>query len=336
MIRRRETTLHQAVSQLSANFRWCLTGTPIQNHLEDLGSLLAFLGVRQLENKAVFRNHIVLPFADDAVAASKKFAFLLDCVCLRRTQELLHLPNITEKYHYITLTEHERRQYDRTLTAMANFIKEKASRNPETRDSFGIFQAQLQLRLLCNHGTFQKQFTKRAHRDRKAEREDFLYSLGRNAEATCSLCGIPIPVFDLLGGSNSYNHPCGHKLCQECILQNQDDSMELLTSVFTAPCPLCNTMVKQGPGSESQGLSGGSGEDTEGYFNRTGFSSKMDALMKDLEHNSNDAKRYAQLSMQAISVTDTVKHCLLVLDKNSRSGIGSPPTQGNSSSKNRW
>lgn len=335
MIRRRETTLHQAASQLSANYRWCLTGTPIQNHLEDLGSLLAFLGLSQLENKAVFRNHIVLPFADDVVAASNKFALLLDCVCLRRTQDLLHLPNISQKHHYITLTEHERRQYDETLTAMASFIKEKARLNPEKHDSFGIFQAQLQLRLICNHGTFQKQFSREARRDRKAEREDFLYSLGSNAEITCSVCGIAIPVFDLLGGSNSYNHPCGHKLCQECILQSQD-WVERTSGVFTAPCPLCKTMVKQGPCSDGRGSTGGSIEDTGGYFNRTGFSSKIAALMSDLEGNPNDAKRYAQLLTRAISVTDTVKHYLLMLDKNSRSSIGSPPTQGNSSSKNRW
>jgi len=54
MIRRRETDLYQAASQLSARFRWCLTDTPIQNHLEGLGSLLAFLRIDQLENKAVF------------------------------------------------------------------------------------------------------------------------------------------------------------------------------------------------------------------------------------------------------------------------------------------
>ncbi|KAL6413087.1 promoter binding protein RUSH-1alpha [Ilyonectria robusta] len=289
MIRRQETTLHQAASQLSANYRWCLTGTPIQNHLEDLGSLLAFLRLSQFENKAVFRKHIILPFADDIMAASKKFATLLDSVCLRRTQDLLHLPNISQNHHYITLTESERRQYDETLTAMASFIKEKASLNPDKRDSFGIFQAQLQLRLLCNHGTFQKRLARKAHRDRKAEREDFLYSLGSNAEITCSSCGIPIPVFDLLGGSNSFNHPCGHKLCQECISESQGD-LDASSGVFTAPCPLCKIMVEQRP--SDQGSSTESWGNTEGYFNQTGFSSKINALMKDLEGNPTDAKRY--------------------------------------------
>lgn len=289
MIRRRETTLYQAATQLSARFRWCLTGTPIQNHLEDVGSLLAFLRVSQFENKAVYKNNIVVPFADNISSASKNFAFLLDCVCLRRSQELLHLPQITERYHYITLSEEERRQYDETLVTMANLIREKANRNPERRDPFGIFQAQLQLRLLCNHGTFQKPFTKRSQRNRKAEREDFLYSLGKNAEITCSVCGIPIPVFDVIGDSKSYSHPCGHKLCQECILQNQDD-ITLQPGVSATPCSLCHTMVGQATGSKIEESSTAAENNSEAYFNKAGFSSKIDALLKDLEQNPADIK----------------------------------------------
>lgn len=290
MIRRRETTLYHAATQLSARFRWCLTGTPIQNHLEDVGALLAFLRVSQFENKAVFRNNIVVPFAENTSSASKNFAFLLDCVCLRRSQELLHLPQVTERYHYITLSEEERRQYDETLVMMANFIREKASKDPQRRDPFGIFQAQLQLRLLCNHGTFQKPFTKRNARDRKVEREDFLYSLGKNAEITCSMCGIPIPVFDVIGGSKSYSHACGHKLCQDCIFQSRDDTTSQSRGVAT-PCPLCHTMVGQETGLKPQESSARTEDNGEAYFNKAGFSSKIDALLKDLRQNSMDTKR---------------------------------------------
>src|ERR1700712_5338319 len=160
MIRRRETNLYQAASQMSARFRWCLTGTPVQNHLEDLGSLLAFLRIHQLENKALFKRTIIDPFEEDAASSAKKFAFLLDCVCLRRSQELLQLPNVIEKYHYITLSKDERLQYEESTLKMANYIKEKAYGNSGRRDPFGIFQVQLQLRLLCNHGTFQKPFSR--------------------------------------------------------------------------------------------------------------------------------------------------------------------------------
>ncbi len=294
MIRRRETTLFQAASQLSARFRWCLTGTPIQNHLEDIGSLLAFLRISQLENKAVFHNQIVVPFAGgDIDSASKKFALLLDCICLRRSQELLHLPDITETYEYITLSNEERKQYDETLAVMAKLIREKANRQPDRRDPFGIFQAQIQLRLFCNHGSFQKPFTERNQRDRKAEREDFLYSLGKNAESICAICGIPIPVFDLVGALDSNNHSCGHKLCQECILQHYSDSSP--AGAFTASCALCNLPIEKGyetpAPTQTQETSSQAKTNREEYFKTSGYSSKIEALVKDLQHKSSGFKR---------------------------------------------
>ena len=152
-----------------------------------------------------------------------------------------------------------------------------------------IFQAQLQLRLICNHGTFQKLFTQRRRCDRKVEREDFLYSLGKNAEITCSVCGIPIPVFDVLGGSQIHRHPCGHKLCQECVFQSRETAVQARHSEF--PCPLCHAMIESEPKSHNQELSPSIVTETEGYFNKTGVSSKIDTLLKDLTLKSMDTKR---------------------------------------------
>jgi hypothetical protein len=253
-----------------------------------LGSLLAFLRISELEHKAAFRKHIILPFSDDITAASRRVALLLDSICLRRTQELLYLPQVSEKHHYIELQESERRQYDQTLADMACLIKGKTSLGPEKRNGFGIFQAQLQLRLLCNHGTFQKPFKSNDHRDKKAEREDFLYSLGSNAQITCSLCGIPIPAFDLLGGSDSYNHPCGHKLCQECILQNDEAVAFQENRFLTRPCPLCKGTIEAShcPGTQSFPV-----ELDGSHFNPEGYSSKMNALIQDLEKSPRGTKR---------------------------------------------
>lgn len=233
------------------------------------------------------------PFDEDAASAARKFAFLLDCVCLRRSQELLQLPNIIEKFHYITLSEDERLQYDETTVKMANYIREKANRNSERRDPFGIFQAQLQLRLLCNHGTFQKPFSRNSRRDGKSGREDFLYSLGSNAEIICSICGSPVPVFDVIGSSNSYKYPCGHKLCQECVAQSDHD-IEMQINSFANSCQLCagrvgyQTAVQQ---TSSIAHSQSPVNSTDGYFNQKGHSSKIAALIDDLQNSSGLGKR---------------------------------------------
>ncbi|KAI1744440.1 SNF2 family N-terminal domain-containing protein [Xylaria scruposa] len=197
----------------------CLTGTPVQNHLEDVGSLLAFLRI------------IITPFEDDFALASKNFASLLDSVCLRRTQELLHLLDIAEKYHY--------------------YIKNKASLKSGQRDSFGIFQVQTQLRLLYNHWAFQSPFTRGLKRSRRDERDDFFYSLGRNAEIICSTCGIHIPAFDVR-----------HALFVELQLRGSHQQSQ----------------------EQAEHAIGD-------YFRPTGFYSKMEALMEDIQKISGAGKR---------------------------------------------
>lgn len=286
MIRRRETSLYQGASQLSARSRWCLTGTPIQNHLEDVGSLLAFLRVGEFENKAMFSNHVIKPFADDMKAASTKLAMLLGSVCLRRSQDLLHLPSIDETYRYIDFNGDERKQYDETLAHMARLIKENVSRSAEKKSPFGIFQAQLQLRLVCNHGTFQRTFQPHRGRDRQAEKEALLYTLGRNADVSCSRCGVPVPVFDLIGISGRRRR-CRHTLCQECITGSLETS-EHPQIGLTADCTMCSHHASKGTGEPWL-----SEQDERPYFKQTGTSSKMTALMLDLDKVVEHSKRYA-------------------------------------------
>jgi hypothetical protein len=173
---------------------------------------------------------------------------------------------------------------------MANMIRDKVRKNPNKRIPFGIFQAQLQLRLLCNHGTFQRPFSRQSRRDRRAEQEDMLYSLGKNAEIACSSCGVPIAVFDAVGALKGHTHICGHRFCQECTLQDQDVRI-VESGMLKMPCLLCNTMASgeavgilpsQSPAVENS---------SEAYFNQTGFSSKIEALMTDLQNNQEDTKR---------------------------------------------
>ncbi|KAK4202170.1 helicase conserved domain-containing protein [Triangularia verruculosa] len=284
LIKRRETRLFQAASQILANFRWCLTATPIQNRLEELGSLIAFLRIDQLENHNVFKNKIVTPFSfssDTSMElALRQFTTLLDAICLRRPKHMLNLPEIKERPRYITLSEDERQRYDETLEEMTHWIKEKASRRKDRQDHFGIFQAQLQLRLVCNHGTFQKPFKRYGRRDRRLEREDFLCALGASADVDCSACGITMPTFDALEPQfRRSDHDCGHVICQDCV-QPQSKS-----------CPFCYHAASHRAVAAAQGCRVSSGEQrTDDYFHRVGLSSKMDALMKDLQESPGDTK----------------------------------------------
>lgn len=54
-IKNPRTKSTNACCRLNATYRWCLTGTPMMNRLEDLQSLLGFLRIRPYNNRDKFR-----------------------------------------------------------------------------------------------------------------------------------------------------------------------------------------------------------------------------------------------------------------------------------------
>src|SRR2546421_4056904 len=91
-IRHQSTKQFRAVSTISAKYRWCLTGTPIQNSLEDLGALIKFLQVPLLDTTPAFRYYIVSPIESGHPTGFLGFRLLLKSLCLRRTNDVLGFP----------------------------------------------------------------------------------------------------------------------------------------------------------------------------------------------------------------------------------------------------
>ncbi|PVI07636.1 hypothetical protein DM02DRAFT_637872 [Periconia macrospinosa] len=280
-IRRQSTLLNRTVSELKARSRWCLTGTPIQNRLEDIGALFAFLKIIPFNTLSTFRKYIAIPFDEGGKRhklAIERFTRLLDSLCLRRSKDLLHLPDAQNHLREIDFSPEERRQYDQTNNMMM-----RAARNQvgglDQKSTLGLFQVQLQLRILCNHGTYQQPFSwNRRKLHLIDEREAMEASMGRESEVTCSACRETMSILDTIM-FRRYTENCRHVLCSECI----DDSDENnLTN-----CPLCSTLWKQ---TSTHSQSHHAPVD-EKYFRPQGTSSKMEALMRDVQINVNTTKR---------------------------------------------
>ncbi|KAK4163844.1 P-loop containing nucleoside triphosphate hydrolase protein [Cladorrhinum sp. PSN259] len=153
-IRHDQTRQFHAVASLSAKFRWCLTGTPIHNSLTDLGSLISFLRVPLLHRKSEFRKHIAKPIeAKSRSGAAKNLRLLLESLCLRRTKELINLPEPEEITYDVHLSAEEKRLYemvkDQAKTEMERFIS--SSQGPGAGKA--VLQMVMRLRRICNHGT---------------------------------------------------------------------------------------------------------------------------------------------------------------------------------------
>lgn len=131
-----------------------MTGTPIQNDLDDLRSLLSFLRLEPFSSRSVFEDHIVRPLRSDQDVddSLRNLRLLLQHVCLRRTESLLDLPPPVIKEVPVLLSPEEKALYEVVLRdCQVEFDKIACSRS--NRKRFGVlFATIMRLRRVCNHG----------------------------------------------------------------------------------------------------------------------------------------------------------------------------------------
>ncbi|KAK4055913.1 hypothetical protein OIO90_003170 [Microbotryomycetes sp. JL221] len=89
IIKNRTTKQHKACCALDGNYRWCLTGTPVQNGVADIFALFEFLGpiVKPLHEYAEFKARIETPIKNKrAKIGFQRLAAVLSVVMLRRNK----------------------------------------------------------------------------------------------------------------------------------------------------------------------------------------------------------------------------------------------------------
>lgn len=273
-----------------------MTGTPIQNKLADLGTLFAFIRAEPFNKASVFRKWIEAAFEQnsDPAKVKQRLVMLLEAFCLRRTKAVLDLPPLRQYVRGLELSSQEQQQYDNMEAIMMRAIKQRVGRDGKS-SMFSLFHATLQLRILCNHGTFQKQFSWR-WRSYRDEKDVFGSMRGNESEIKCSGCQQPMPFQGSTWYEGMFEDQCAHVLCSECIEQ----SMAPGHVSRTRRCPVCMRWNKQavsqytqprGPGSEeaagiaetnfSTGMASVE-HDQEYYFNKDGYSTKMKKLIEDV------------------------------------------------------
>jgi len=90
IIKNRNAQKAKACFDLRGNYKWCLTGTPIQNGVEDIFPLLRFIGpsVRPFNDYGGFQEKILKPMkSSQGKGAIIKIQALLKIILLRRSKE---------------------------------------------------------------------------------------------------------------------------------------------------------------------------------------------------------------------------------------------------------
>ncbi|KAH8812889.1 SNF2 family N-terminal domain-containing protein [Xylogone sp. PMI_703] len=278
-IRSVSTKLYQTASKLDSKLRWCLTGTPVQNKLEDIGSLVSFLRIPQLDTTAAFRKHIIHPLMKGTGAGSENLRVLLDSICLRRSKNLLDLPDINVDDRVLEFSEAEREQYRSAELDMSRAIKHQVNLENTKKKFFGIFQLEMQLRRLCNHGTFQKPFCLNIDDDMR----DQSVSTQRSKDAQCDYCKSRMPQNELANDLfNGHFTICGHLLCSRCLAQFEHE-LAIAKSDQGLRCPLCQAPIN-GDYLQQNNTA------VEDILREDGVSSKVLGLLEDLKKNADKGK----------------------------------------------
>lgn len=89
-IKNRNAKSTQACYALRSEYRWCLTGTPMQNNLDELQSLIKFLRIKPYNDLSVWKDQITRPMNQGrGGVAMKRLQFYLKAFMKRRTKEVL-------------------------------------------------------------------------------------------------------------------------------------------------------------------------------------------------------------------------------------------------------
>lgn len=138
MLKNSMSKKHQELMRIKAEFRLLLTGTPLQNNLQELASLLAFimpdLFVNHKEELSyIFKHKAKTTDADHAALLSAqriaKARSMMTPFILRRKkhQVLKHLPAKTCRVEYCAMTDAQKEIYEENLAAQRQVYEARAA-----------------------------------------------------------------------------------------------------------------------------------------------------------------------------------------------------------------
>lgn len=227
-IKNRNAKSTKACYALRSEYRWCLSGTPMQNNLDELQSLIKFLRISPHDDLRQWREHIDAPMKNgQGHIAITRLHSLLRCFMKRRTKDILKEegalnpggkpsaegePSATGFRHterkVITvsakLAPAERRFYDR-LEARADRNLEVMMQNKVSYAN--AFTLLLRLRQVCNHpklveGKLEKDkdalSTGSSQRSQDVDLNavvDMFAGMGITAK-NCAICGVELSLND--------------------------------------------------------------------------------------------------------------------------------------------
>ncbi|MCL7024010.1 hypothetical protein MKW94_023321 [Papaver nudicaule] len=208
---------------LRAKSRWCLSGTPLQNKIDDLYSYFKFL---QYHPYTVHRKFSSSLKSRSSTSGYRKLQVVLDTILLRRTKEtlidgkpIITLPPKSISMMKIELSTKERSFYSQLEETASIKFREYDRAGTVNQNYASILVLLLYLRMACDHPLLTK---KQPHKPDKTSLESArklpkdmlckLYNLLENSSAVCGECKD--------APEDAVVTTCGHVFCYQCVAEH--------------------------------------------------------------------------------------------------------------------
>ncbi|KAI9513071.1 SNF2 family N-terminal domain-containing protein [Russula earlei] len=216
-IKELNTVACRASCDLMADRRLCLTGTPVQNKLDDVFALIKFLKLSPLDDKATWTEFIGTPVKYGQPLGVARLQTIMRSITLRRTKEsktpngqrILTLPPRNDELRYLKFDAQEQELYDRFFNESKAEFHELSHKNEVMKNYVGILQKILRLRQICddqelvkgkglladaqNEASYEETVAAITAEGITAPRAAIIFSLLREAATTqCSECGVEL------------------------------------------------------------------------------------------------------------------------------------------------
>jgi hypothetical protein len=153
-IKNPQAKISQVIKSLNSDQRLALTGTPIENSVLDLWSIMDFVMPGLLGNESHFRSTFETPIMRDGdVEKQQRLAKRVQPFMIRRlkTQVAADLPSRTEQTIECEMTQSQRKAYKEVVLRARREIMREVDEHGIGRAQLSILAALTKLRQICNH-----------------------------------------------------------------------------------------------------------------------------------------------------------------------------------------
>ncbi|KAE8352535.1 SNF2 family N-terminal domain-containing protein [Aspergillus coremiiformis] len=154
-IREQSAAQTQAIFKLNSQRKWSVTGTPIQNRLEDLFSVTKFIELSPYDDRGQFGMHILSRFKTGDATVLASLRVLVDSFTLRRVKDKIDIPARKDKIITLHFSEKERQLHEffrRESNVMMEVIAGEDKTALKGRIYHHILKAMVILRQVSAHG----------------------------------------------------------------------------------------------------------------------------------------------------------------------------------------